>query len=375
MRTQIVINKYSYVKNQSDTDTYDVFIDGDIVDADTQQWMAYWGIDTSTSYKSFRDSILNCGCNNINIHINSGGGMVSDALAMGDFIKEQRAAGKNIKTYGKGIIASAATYPLMAAGKDSHISKNAFFMIHNVSGGGYGTVDEMESIAKMMRKFNDCVRDEYAATTGKPKETISAWMNAETWFTGTEACDNGFVKNCTANENVLTNSISNEKWPFKNMAILNTINSSIKPLKNKGMKKNTIINAIDQAFKKYFSGTTNLANAKPDDLKTAITDAISAQEDDDVDPATITNAVNAAMTGDAFQTAITNGIKKLLEATDSPVNAAITTATNGLVKQEALDKVVKDITDKLGSSNTKKVKNSTVETEPDGVAEMEGWNR
>lgn len=375
MRTQIVVNKYSFVKNQSEADTYDVFIDGDIVDADTQQWLAYWGIDTSTSYKSLRDQILNCGCNNINIHINSGGGMVSDALAMGDFIKEQRAAGKNIKTFGKGLVASAATYPLMAAGPGSNISKNCFFMIHNVSGGGYGTVDEIEAIAKMMRKFNDCVRDEYADMTGKPKETISAWMNAETWFTGREACDNGFIKNCTATENAITNTINKENWPFNNKAILNTINNSISQHqpKNKGMKKNKIANAIAEAFEKL--GLTNdakLSTIKVDALQNALTTSFEAVEDDE----DIAALVTSAMTGEAFNTAVANGVKKALETVPTNITEAITNATKDFVTNEKLETMKTDLATKLGTTNNKTTKpKGAAGEEAETIEDKDGWNR
>jgi ATP-dependent Clp protease, protease subunit len=358
---------YRFVKNQSQEDTCDVFIDGDIVDAGTQEWLQYWGDNSSTSYKSLRDQILNSGCNNINIHINSGGGMVADALAMGDFIKEQISAGKNINTYGKGIIASAATYPLMAAGKNSHISKNAFFMIHNVSGGAYGTVDEIEATAKMMRKFNDCVRDEYADMTGKPKETISAWMNAETWFTGKETCDNGFVRNCTAMDTAITNKITKDNWLFNDKAIRNTINNSIP--KNKDMKKNKLVNAITEAFKNLgLSNDATLSTVKVSNLKDMLIETLSAQEEDE----DVTEAITNALTGDAFETAVSNTVKKILDAAvpeklTNAINEAVTNGTKELVNKEQLTKLQNDIADKLGTQRVKntKPKNGAAPTEPE----------
>ena len=107
---KVTVFNYSVIKNQQDASILDVFIDGDIVDASPQEFYKnWWGDDTSTSFKSFRDQILNSDATRINVNINSGGGMVADALAIHDFIKEQIANGKNIHTYGKGIVASAAT--------------------------------------------------------------------------------------------------------------------------------------------------------------------------------------------------------------------------------------------------------------------------
>lgn len=388
MRTTIINFKYSHIKNQTADDVLDVYIDGDIVDASTQEFYKnWWGDDTSTSFKSLRDVLLSSSAKRINIHINSGGGMMADAFAMHDFIKENIANGKNWHTYGTGMVASAATFPLVAGlPNNMHISENCFHMMHNASGYIGGSVDEIESYAKTIRKFNDCARDLYADCFGKPKETIANWMNAETWWTGKDMVSMGLISPecCGPEENAITNKISAEKWPFQNMAILNTINSSITKPKNKGMKKNKIANAINEAFAKFFNGTTNLATAKPEDLKTAIIDALNTQEDDEVDPTVITNAVNEAMKGDAFNTAIANGIKKLLETTDNPVNAAITTATNGLAKaadvvnKTDLETLKNDLGDKLG---TQKVKNKngkkpSESEEEDDISNTEGvtWN-
>lgn len=204
----------------------------------------------------------------------------------------------------------------------------------------------------------------YANTFNKPKETIAAWMNAETWWTGQDMVNMGLItaKNCGPAESAFTNSIPKEKWLFNNTAILNTINSSIKPPKNKDMKKNSIINAIEEGFKKYFTNNT-LQNAKPDDLKAAIVNAINEQEDnDELDPAAISNAVNTAMTGDAFNTAIANGIKKVLEGADNPVNAAITTATNSFAKKDEvvtkteLETMKNDLADKFGTPTNRRTK-------------------
>lgn len=386
MRTQIIVNTYKFIQNKSEADTLDVFIDGDIVDAGTQEWLAYWGVETTTSYKSFRDTVLNSDAKRINIHINSGGGACADALAMHDLIKEQIANGANWYTFGKGIVASAATYPLLAAGPDrTNISENCFFMIHNVSGTISGNIDECEAGVKMMRKFNNCARDLYSSYFNKPKETIASWMNAETWWQGSEMKDMGFIKNCGPAEKALTNAIPKDKWLFSNKAILNTINNTISPStpKNKGMKKNSIINAIEEGFKKYFTNSTTLQNAKPDDLKAAIVNAINEQEDDDaLDPAAITTAVTNAMNGDAFKTLIANAVgtavTNLLGVENNVVTTAITNATKDLVTKDALETLKNDIATKLGTTNRRtkpeggKPENSS---EAETIENMDGWNR
>lgn len=382
---QIINLNYNYIQNTADSSVLDVFIDGDIVDAPTQELYKNWfGDETSTSYKSFRDTITASTSKRVNIHINSGGGMMADAFAMHDFIEEGIANGKDWHTYGKGMVASAATYPLLAGGKNMHISNNCFFMIHNASGGNYGDVNEMESYAATLRKFNDTARNLYAEKFAKPKETIATWMNKETWWTGEDMVQMGLIaaENCGPAENAITNSIPKEKWPFQNMAILNTINNSIPKPKNKEMKNNKIATAINDAFAKYFTNGVTLQTAKVDDLKIAITDALGLQEDDDtVDPAAITNAFNAAMTGDAFTTAVANAVTNVLATVPKNITDAIATATAGFAKAtDVVDKTTfetmrNDIAAKLGTQTLKNTRGKAT-SEPEAIEETEGitWN-
>ena len=373
---KVTVFNYSVIKNQQDASILDVFIDGDIVDASTQEFYKnWWGDDTSTSFKSFRDQILNSDATRINVNINSGGGMVADALAIHDFIKEQIANGKNIHTYGKGIVASAATYPLLAGGDNCHISENCFFMIHNVYGSVSGTVDEVEAGAKMMRKFNDCARDLYASYFNKPKETISNWMNAETWWTGTDMKNNGFIKNTAPAANVLTNAIPKEKWLFTNTTVLNTINNSISApqQKEKGMKKNKIINAISEAFKKLnINNDAALSTIKVGEFREALTNSLAAEEDEDV-----TTEVTNALKGDIFQGIVNTAVDKRLETIPANFTEAITNATKDVATKTDLDKLTNDVAEKLGTPRNKRLKNGTVENESpeDVVANADGWNR
>lgn len=363
---KLPVFNYNIPKNQANVDVLDVYIDGDIVDAATQEFYKnWWGDDTTTSYKSFREAMLSSTASRINININSGGGQMADAFAMHDFIKENIANGKNWHTYGKGVVASAATYPLLAGGPDNmHISENCFVMIHNASGGIYGSVDEIESYAATMRKFNNTARDLYANYFSKPKETISNWMNTETWWTGTDMKNMGLIteKNCGPAENAFKNSIPKEKWLFTDTAVLNTINNSITVPKEKGMKKNKIGIAINEAFAKFFNKDTNLATTSPDDLKAAIIDALNTQDDDEVDPVAITNAVTQAMGGDAFNTAVANSVRKALETVPENITKAITDATSGLattdsvVTTETFNSLKEELADKLGAPLNKKNK-------------------
>ena len=362
---------YNYSFKNSTADVLDVFIDGEIVDAATEEIYRNWfGDETTTSYKSFRQQVLNSTAKRVNIHVNSGGGQVADALAIHDFIIEEIHNGRDMNTYGKGLVASAATYILLAPGKDrSHMSSNCFFMIHNVSGRLQGDVNQIESGARVMRKFNDCARDLYASYFGQTTDQITQWMNEETWWTGNDMKDLGFLTNVGPAVNAITNAIPKEKWLFNNTAILNTINNSILPPKNKGMKKNKILNAIATAFANLkLSNDTQLSTVNVDQLRNALTAALEAEGEDDTDVAAITNAVTAALTPEILNAAVTNAFAAM---TTVPANitTAITNATNGLAKttdvvnKTEFEELKTDLADKLGTPRNKgRLDNET----PDG---------
>lgn len=224
LRNSIQIFNYS-VSNKSDG-VIDVHIDGDIVDAATQELMKnWWGDETSTSYRSFRNQVETINPQTVNVYVNSTGGHVGDAMAIHDYLTELESKGITVNRRGRGIVASAATYIVM--GNNSELSENSFFMIHNVSLVAVGDINSVENQVRAARKFNDRIRDFYANNTSNPPETIAKWMNSETWMNAQEAKDRGFVKNISASVN-FQNTITEDKFPFQNTAILNQYNSQIK---------------------------------------------------------------------------------------------------------------------------------------------------
>ena len=261
---------FNYKISNQGNEHLDVYIDGVIVDAETQEIYKEWfGDNTSVSFKSFRNEILESGIKNITITINSFGGQIGDAMAMHDFIQQLENDGYNIETIGIGMVCSAATY-ILSASKKSKITKNAYYMIHNVSGGVWGDVNEIEKYAKSLRNFNNNIRDFYASLTGKPTNQIEEWMNAETWFYGQDVADNGFVKEVIG-EKSPTNKINKSDWTFKNINPLNAYNSFVggnpentedNLIQNLDMNK--IVEAIVNAFKaKNLVVTDAGQNAEP----------------------------------------------------------------------------------------------------------------
>lgn len=284
----------------------DVFIDGTIMDSETQDlWRRWFDDETSVSFKSFRTEILDSGLKNIRITINSFGGQIGDAMAIHDFIVQLENEGYAIETIGLGMVCSAATYVLSAA-KNSKISPNSYYMIHNVSGGIYGDVDEVEQYAKTLRNFNNNIRDYYVNLTGKTANQIQEWMKAETWFTGVQAVENGFV-NASTDQKEEFKAVNTADFNFKNKSALVAFNSiANKPtppsedpeklIQNLDMNK--LIEGIVNAFKAGNLIVTD-KEKKPETLTVEnLTSALNeAFKDVDLEPKTPTDEqVNTALT-------------------------------------------------------------------------------
>jgi ATP-dependent protease ClpP protease subunit len=319
--TRLPIFNYK-ISNDASNSTCDIYIDGAIVDAQTEQiYRDWWNDDTNMSFKKLRDQIN--GSKTVNVYVNSGGGQVVEAMAIHDYLKNLQANGIVVNTYGRGLIASAATYILMAS-NNSTISENSFFMIHEVSGMAYGTATEVENQAATLRKFNTAVVDFYTNTTGLSATVIGNMMNKETWMTGKEAMDKGFVKNIET-EQTFTNEISKENWLFNNTEVLQAYNSFTNKSSNEMDIKKLVMDALKEAgFIKNETDTTNyggiataIENAlKPfnEELDTKVTNAVTEATKDL--GTTVTNAVAEALKNVATPEAITAAVENAIE----PIN-------------------------------------------------------
>jgi ATP-dependent Clp protease, protease subunit len=127
----------------------------------------------------------------ISMYINSGGGLVTSALAIYDTMQYIR---PQITTLCIGQAASAASLLLCAGEKGNRfILPNARVMLHQPSGGISGQAVDMarhaQEIVKLKRRLNEI----YARHTGKPLETIEKTLDRDTFLTADEAQAFGLV--------------------------------------------------------------------------------------------------------------------------------------------------------------------------------------
>lgn len=305
----------------------DVYIEGSIVDAESQELMReWWGDETSVSFKSFRTDILNSGLKNIRITINCFGGQIGETEAICAFITELENTGYSIEGKGLGFVCSSAT-KILSTITNSKISKNSWYMIHNASMYfGYMDADTVERSAAILRKFNNNVRDFYVDLTQLESSQIQTWMSEETWFTGAEAVQHGFVKALIEDDYKEDfKPINKADWNFKNQNPLNVYNSFVNkptPLQEDNNNSNNIDmknlatligTAISNVFAGYNVTPKNAGDAafNPESITNAVNEALKEFKPE-IDQEQVTTAVNAFFTDGLPQNIIdqiTNAVK------------------------------------------------------------------
>lgn len=125
----------------------------------------------------------------IDLRIHSQGGSVLDGWAIANGLKSHAAT---VTGTVEGMAASMASVVLMACDV-RRVPKNAYVMIHDVAGGAFGGVDDLESMVALMKKLQGDIVDFYAERSGMDSEDLVEMMKKETWMNGDDALENGFA--------------------------------------------------------------------------------------------------------------------------------------------------------------------------------------
>ncbi|MFS2007962.1 head maturation protease, ClpP-related [Duganella sp. CT11-25] len=144
----------------------------------------YWGV----SAVQFNKALAGMAGKKVTLRVNSPGGDVFDGRAMAAAIAQHG----DVHAIIEGLAASAATYVTVACASVA-IAPGSFYMIHNAWTMAYGNKDDLVKTAALLTKIDDSIIDDYEKKTGKTRDEIAAWMNAETWFSADEAVANGFA--------------------------------------------------------------------------------------------------------------------------------------------------------------------------------------
>ena len=127
----------------------------------------------------------------INMYINSPGGMVTAGLAMYDTMQYVK---PDVKTVCIGLAASAGSLLLMAGAEGKRISlPNSKIMIHQPSAGFRGQATDIEIHAKEILETKKRLNEIYAKHTGKPYEKIVDAMERDNFMTPEQAAEFGLI--------------------------------------------------------------------------------------------------------------------------------------------------------------------------------------
>lgn len=167
----------------ADTERAEVFIYGAIDE---------WDVSAGVFVRELRDITAK----NIDLHINSPGGLVFDGVAIYSALKNHDAS---VTSYVDGIAASAASFVAMA-GDEVVMEKPAKMMIHDAQGLAIGNAADMRELADLLDQLSDTIADIYADKAGGSTETWRTAMQKTTWYSANEAVKAGLADR-VANDN------------------------------------------------------------------------------------------------------------------------------------------------------------------------------
>lgn len=233
------------IKNQTDSSA-DLFFYGDIVN---ETWQSEWYEDDMApgDVKKFLDQLD--GTENINIHINSGGGSVFGGIAIYNMLRRNNA---HKTVYVDGLAASIASV-IMMAGDEIVMPKNATVMIHKPSASYFFTTKNADDLRKDAESLDTCqeaIMQTYMTKAKVDKEEIEQKVNDETWLTGEEAAELFDIKVEEANDAVACAG-SSMFFCYKNVPI--SLTAQGKNAKKKDEQRPLSRQDIKEIFNESFS--------------------------------------------------------------------------------------------------------------------------
>ena len=131
----------------------------------------------------------NCDKIPINLYINSDGGEVGSALAIVDLILKSPVP---INTIIEGEACSSATL-ISIVGHKRYITENSHMLIHQVSGGMWGKMAEVEDEIKNIKTFNNKLIKLYKKYTNLSEEKLNKFLKKDISWSSKKCIKYGLV--------------------------------------------------------------------------------------------------------------------------------------------------------------------------------------
>ena len=133
----------------------------------------------------------------VTLYINSPGGLVSSCLAIYDVMNYIK---PDVSTVCIGQAASAAAFILAAGAKGKRFAlKNARIMLHQVSGGATGHIEDMKRSFREAEQLNNIMIAEWASMTGKTIRQLRRDIDRDYYIGPEEAKSYGVIDDVLVN--------------------------------------------------------------------------------------------------------------------------------------------------------------------------------
>ena len=147
----------------------------------------YWS--DGITAKSVTRQLRAIGDRPVEVQINSPGGDMFEGIAIYNVLREHP---QDVTIKIMGMAASAASIIAMA-GDRVEIGAASFLMIHNCWVLAIGNRHDMAEVSEWLEPFDRAMAEVYAARSGKTVDECAAWMDAETYMSGSVALERGFA--------------------------------------------------------------------------------------------------------------------------------------------------------------------------------------
>lgn len=271
----------------------------------------------------------------IDVRINSAGGMVFEGFAIYNLLKDHPAK-INMKI--DGYAASIASVVAMA-GDTITLGENAFLMIHDPWMIAAGTASEFRSQADTLDQLRDKIASVYASRSGRDATEFAAMMAEETWIDADRAVELGLADTIEPNK-AIVNSIRPRGFAF------NSIPDSIMQSASLGALLNAAIRDIEEdqndvrSRSMVLDDLSRLSLVAPDDLFDILDGRAGCQSETTLD----TFAKYLQLDGDAVRNAaVSDGCRIVDKNSDAcrckqPPSDTADTETESTDEKPLLDK-------------------------------------
>lgn len=139
--------------------------------------------------RDVREALRAAGDGDVLVRINSPGGIVFEGFAI--FNALARHAGE-VTVIVEAVAGSMASLIAMA-GDRIVMHENSFLFVHNPWGVTAGDAEAHREAAALLDKLREPMVRAYATRSGQDEQTVTAWMDADTWFSADEAVKAGLA--------------------------------------------------------------------------------------------------------------------------------------------------------------------------------------